>query len=140
MNTEIFSQINWLAVLVAAIAYFILGALWYSKVLFSNKWIQAHSINVTDPNLRTGLGQMMFMSFLLFFLICIGLAILVVKLDLREAISGAKIGFATGVCFAFTSLSIGYLYQKKPFAAHAIDGAFHIVGYIIAAIILCVWR
>jgi uncharacterized protein DUF1761 len=140
MNTEIFSQINWLAVLVAAIAYFILGALWYSKALFANKWIQAHAINTSDPNLRTGIGQMMFMSFLLFILICIGLAILIVKLDLREAISGVKIGLATGVCFAFTSVCIGYLYQKKPFAAHVIDGGFHIVGYIIASIILCMWR
>jgi len=140
MNTDIFSQVNWLAVLVAAIAIFILGALWYSKVLFANKWIKSHGINVTDPNMRQGLAQMMLVSFILMVITTTGLALLVVRLDLRETMSGVKIGLATGVCFAFTSVSIAYLYQKKPFAAHIIDGGYHIVGYILAAIILCMWR
>ena len=140
MNTDLFSHVNWLAVLVATIAIFILGALWYSKVLFANKWIQSHGINVTDPNMRKGLGQMMFISFILMFITSLGLALLIVRLDLRETMSGVKIGLATGVCFAFTSVSIAYLYQKKPFAAHIIDGGYHIVGYIIAGIILCMWR
>lgn len=140
MNTDIFSHVNWLAVLVAAIAIFILGAIWYSKVLFANKWIQSHGINVTDPDMRKGLGQMMVTSFILMLITTIGLALLIVRLDLRETISGVKIGLATGVCFAFTSVSIAYLYQKKPFAAHIIDGGYHIVGYIIAAVILCMWR
>jgi hypothetical protein len=39
MNTDFLKDINWLAVLVAGIAYWALGALWYSKILFSNKWL-----------------------------------------------------------------------------------------------------
>jgi hypothetical protein len=140
MNMEIFSQLNWLAVLVSAIAYFILGAIWYSKVLFANKWVQSHGINTSDPNLRKGMGMLMLTSFILMLISTIGLALLIVRLDLRETVSGVKIGLATGVCFAFTAVSIAYLYQKKPFAAHIIDAGYHIVGYILAAIILCMWR
>ena len=33
-----FSQLNWLAVIVAALVYFALGALWYSPMLFSRAW------------------------------------------------------------------------------------------------------
>ena len=36
MDTSFFSDMNWLAVLVAAVANFMLGALWYSKALFVN--------------------------------------------------------------------------------------------------------
>ena len=34
-------QINYLAVLTATLAHYILGALWYSPVLFSKQWITA---------------------------------------------------------------------------------------------------
>jgi hypothetical protein len=139
MNSELFSQINWLAVLVAAVAYFILGALWYSKILFANMWIKAHGIDMNDPNGRKGLGMMMFLSFIGFFIICIGLDMLVVKLDLGGYMSGIKLGLATGVCFSMMALSITYLYTRKPISLHLIDGLYHVVGQIIAAIILCVW-
>ena len=139
MNSEIFSQINWLAVLVAAVAYFILGALWYSKILFANMWIKAHGIDMNDPNGRKGLGMMMFLSFVGFFIVCIGLEMLVVKLDLSGYMSGIKLGLATGVCFSMMALSITYLYTRKPISLHLIDGLYHVIGQIIAAIILCVW-
>ena len=35
-------QINYLAVLVAALATFFLGALWYSPILFAKAWMRAH--------------------------------------------------------------------------------------------------
>ena len=139
MNSEIFSQFNWLAVLVAAVAYFILGALWYSKILFANMWIKAHGIDMNDPNGRKGLGMMMFLSFIGFFVVCVGLEMLVVKLDLGGYMSGIKLGLATGVCFSWMALSITYLYTRKPVTLHFIDGLYHVVGQIIAAIILCVW-
>src|SRR5215472_7075497 len=34
-----FPNVNYLAVLVAAIAVFLLGGLWYSPLLFAKKWI-----------------------------------------------------------------------------------------------------
>ena len=140
MNSELFSHINWLAVLVAAVAYFILGALWFSKILFAPMWIKGHGINVNDPNGRKGMGQMMFLSFIAFFIICIGLALLVVKMDLNGYMSGIKLALATGICFSWMAISISHLYTKKPFSLHLIDGAYHLVGQIIATIILSVWR
>src|SRR2546430_4650744 len=36
------ANVNILAVLVAALATFVLGAVWYSPVLFAKQWMQAH--------------------------------------------------------------------------------------------------
>jgi hypothetical protein len=36
-----FANINYLAVLVAALAAYFFGALWYSSVLFGNTWLRA---------------------------------------------------------------------------------------------------
>jgi hypothetical protein len=58
MDTTFFSEINWLAVLVSGLAYFALGALWYSPVLFSKKWIELGKIDINDPNAKKGVGLM----------------------------------------------------------------------------------
>src|SRR3989449_7426806 len=36
------ANVNVLAVIVAALATFVLGAVWYSPVLFAKQWMQAH--------------------------------------------------------------------------------------------------
>src|SRR5439155_1112369 len=36
------ANVNILAVIVAAVATFVLGAVWYSPVLFAKQWMQAH--------------------------------------------------------------------------------------------------
>lgn len=38
MSTSIFTNLNWLAIALATVAYFMLGALWYSGLLFGKKW------------------------------------------------------------------------------------------------------
>jgi len=139
MDTSTFSNLNWLHILVAAIAYFALGAIWYSG-LFGKKWVAYQNIDMNDPNAKKGAGAIMFGSFVLMFITTIGLAILINRLQLNLAISGVKTGLLTGVCFSAMAISISYLYVKRPAGLHLIDGLYHIAGQIIAAVILCVWR
>ena len=140
MDTSLVSQINWIAVLLAAVAYFMLGALWYGG-LFSRKWTAQHKIDLTDPDLKKGTAAIMFGSFLLMLLTTIGLAILVERLDLRFGfLSGLKLGLLSGTLFSAAAISITYLYLKKPLGLHLIDGLYHVVGQVTAAIILCIWR
>jgi hypothetical protein len=51
MSTHLFAGVNWLAVLVAAIAYFMLGALWYGT-LFQKKWVAYQGIDMNDPEVK----------------------------------------------------------------------------------------
>ena len=43
---EITENVNWIAVGVGAVASFMLGALWYSKKLFGEKWAQGVGISL----------------------------------------------------------------------------------------------
>ena len=139
MDSGTFSNINWLHVLVAAIGYFALGAIWYS-VLFGKKWVAYQNINMNDPDAKKGTGAIMFGSFILMLIATIGLAIIVNRLQLNHFSSGVRWGLLTGVCFSATAISISYLYVKKPAGLHVIDGLYHIIGQIIAAVILSCWH
>jgi hypothetical protein len=83
---------------------------------------------------------MMLMSFLLMILTAIGLALLVVRMNLTLLQSGIKIGLITGLCFGAASVSISFLYLRKPSALFIIDGGYQLIGNILAGIILVLWR
>ena len=139
MNTAIFNEINWLAVLVATLAYFALGALWYSKLLFADKWIAYTKVNPADPDATKGAAGIMLGSLVLMFITVLALAILRAYLHKEGWMSGLKIGLLTGICFGATAISVSYLYEKRPTGLHLINNGYTVVGHVIAAIFLCSW-
>jgi hypothetical protein len=139
MNNDLLTEMNWLPIAVSTIIYFFIGAIWYT-VLFGKKWIAYQQINVNDPKAKEGSGVIMFMSFLLMAVAVICIALLVERMQLTQAVSGIKLGLLTGIGFAITAISISYLYVKKPLGLHIIDGSYHLVGHIISAVILCIWK
>jgi len=140
MNLEILKNIHWLAVLVAAVGYFALGAIWYSKILFAPRWLALVKIDARDPNATKGMAAIMTTSFVTILVACIGLAILVAYLHLSTFSQGVKLGALTGICFGSTSISNSYLYEKRPSGLHFINGGYTLVGNIIAAVIICIWH
>lgn len=139
MDTSIFSEINWLAVLVSTIAWFLVGAIWYST-LFQKQWVAYHNINMSDPELKKGTGMIFFTSFVLMFVAVTGIAILAELLGITSLKGGVKLGLLTGICFAMTAISITYLYLKKPMGLHFIEGFYHLVGHVIAGVIITQWQ
>jgi hypothetical protein len=138
MFTSLLSEINWLAVAVAAAAYFMLGALWYS-VLFGKIWIKATGIDMSNPDAKKGAGGIMTFTFVLEFITCIGIGMIAYMLSFKGMEHGIKLGLLTGVCFSAIGISISYLYQSKPLSLHLIDAGYHIVGNVIAAAVICMW-
>src|SRR4030095_4305670 len=98
MNTDLFSQINWLAVLVAALAFFFLGAIWYSA-LFRDAWIKAVGVNMNDPNARKGIAGIMITSFVTILITSIGLALFINRIGSGGWIRGIKKGTVFVVFF-----------------------------------------
>lgn len=141
MDTSFFSHLNWLAVAVAAVAYFMLGGLWYSKALFGNTWIKSTGIDMNKPDAKKGVGGVMALTFILEFIICIALAILVYRLKISDGVlSGIKLGLLTGICFSAVVICISYLYQGRPKTLTMIDGGYHVAGNMVAAVILSIWQ
>ena len=141
MNTDFLSHINWLAVLVATVAYFMLGALWYSKALFGGTWAKLTNIDTNNPDLKKGMAGMMVSTFVLMLIVSFGLEVLIVKIGFaQEFIFGIKLGLLTGLAFATTAVSINYIYERRPSGLYLINNGYHVIGHVIVATILVVWR
>jgi MFS family permease len=140
MDTSFLSNLNWLAILCGALAYFMLGALWYSKALFALPWLRFVKIDPNNEDAKKGMAAIMLASFVFMFLISFGIAVLKTKSGLAGGwMSGIKLGFFVGLFFGATAISISYLYEKRPTGLHLINGGYTIVGSILSAIIICSW-
>ena len=141
MNTEFFNDINWIAVFCGALGYFALGALWYSKILFAPKWIEYTKVDASNPDAKKGMGILMLMSFIWMFITSLGIAIIRERVgDISGWMGGVKLGALTGIFFGAASLSISYLYEKRPMGLYWINGGYTLLGNIIAAVIVCSWH
>jgi len=140
MFNHVLSNINWLHVVVATVAYFVLGAVWYSPVLFAKRWAGYAGMKMDDPEAKKGMGAIMGGSFVLMLITTIGLSIMQQVLPAIDFMGGIKLGLLIGICFAGTAVSTNYLYTRKPFGLYAIDCGYHILGIAIASGILSGWH
>lgn len=135
------ADLNFLAVLVSAVASFALGAIWYSPALFANPWMKAVGFSEDNPpggNMAKTFG----LSFVMIFIMVTGLALVLLTHGGQPmtALVGMKHGFFLGVVFVGTSTAINYLYQQKPLYLWAIDAGYQILYLGLSGLILGAWR
>ena len=133
--------VNNVAVLVTGAVIFALGGLWYSPLLFAKRWVAL--TGKTEAELRAGAGSVP-MSYLVV-LLC-GLltawvmALVVGNFAPGTALGGAIIGALCWLGFAgATSLGTA-LFSGKPRALWLIDSGYNLVSFVVAGVILTVWR
>lgn len=141
MSFSSFGDLNWLAVIVAALAYFAIGGLWYAEKVFGAAWMR--SMDWTpDPDQRTSAA--MYLGPLVTCLISsIGVGLLAVATDSDDFGEGVTLGLVVGVgVAAAVSFVTGYFDPKKPkpMVWASITAGYHVVGLLVAAVIVSVGR
>jgi hypothetical protein len=133
---SVLSHVDWLAVLVAGLAYFILGMIWYS-MLFGKAWIRLTGVNANDPNMKKGAAGIFLTSLIMMLVASFGMGVLLAYFQPHNIMLGVKLGLLVGVCFSATAISISYLYEKKPFGLHLINGGYNVVGCVVVGVVQC---
>jgi hypothetical protein len=129
--------INWLAVIAAAIASFVLGGAWYSPALFGNAWMKASGM--TEEKAKQANMPVVFgVSFVWALLgaICFA-AFIGPSPALGFAVAA---GFATGLFWITGSYAINYQFEQKPLSLLAINGGYHTAQYTLYGLILGLWH
>jgi len=129
-------HINWLAVIAAALASFILGGVWYSA-LFAKAWRVAAGLSEAD--VAGGNKALTFSG--AFILALIASAVFALFLGPNPPLTlGVGAGFAAGLCWVTTSFGVNYMFEKKSFRLFLINGGYHTLQFTLIGAILGTWH
>jgi hypothetical protein len=134
-------NINYLAVLVAGVAAFAVGWLWYSPLLFAKPWMAAHGYTPERlGEMQKRAGRAYGVSAVMFVVMAGALAVLVALLGIGNAVAGLKLGALVWAGFAFPLGLIAHMYSDKPISAFVIDAGYQLVYLLLMGAIIGAWR
>jgi hypothetical protein len=142
MSFDVLGELNWLAVIVAALAYFVLGALWYAPPVMGKTWMAAGGMETPADDRRPGAG--------IYVVPLVGSVLSAVALGMLAEATGTDTvgeGFVLGVVVAIGfALAIALVTatfesnKPKPMVWGAINAGYHALGIIVAALIIGAWQ
>ncbi len=133
--------INLIAVAVAALAGHLLGALWYSPVLFGKVWLRLSGL--TPQQIEEAKAQGMAKRYFSAFvgnLITACVLFYGVKAGAHNAFSGAVIGAVCWLGFVTPVLMGAVLWEGKPMKLYVIHTGYYAISLMIMGAILAAWR
>lgn len=134
--------INYLPVLVTAVLIFMLGGLWYSPVLFAKKWMALQGKTLAEMQ-ASGAGAspgMYVQVFICGLLVSAVMSMVIAHMPEPNAAHGVISGGVLWLGFAASTSYGTALFSMKPKALWAIDSGFNLVSFVLAGLILSVWR
>jgi Protein of unknown function (DUF1761) len=136
----IIPHVHWLAVIVSGIVIFLLGGLWYSPLLFARRWVAL--MNKTEEELKAaapGAGPYI-VVFATALLTAFILAIIINHFPPQTASRGAMVGALCWLGFAAPSSFGTATFSGTPKALWVINSGYNLVSFVLAGVILAVWR
>ena len=132
--------LNWVAVIVGTLVYFLLGAVWFAQQSpIGRAWIEASGYTSPTSGFSSGQGFYLFPA-VTCLLAVIAVALLANAVGADTAGEGLVLGLVVGVAVAAAVINLAAFEFSKPsrWAFGFIDAAYHVVGLTAAAVILAV--
>jgi hypothetical protein len=134
-------DVNYFAIIVAALVYFGGGALWYSPLFLGTPWMTAAGLNAEKLAAgKKGLWRSYLTAFIAALFISYGLARVEAYMQVSDFTGGLHTGFWSWFCFVVTTMAINYSFEIRSLKLYLINAGYHLYGFIVMAVILAVWR
>jgi hypothetical protein len=131
--------VNHLAVWIAGVVQFLLGAAWYS--LLSAPWMAG--IGKTEAQLmadNAGSPAPYIIGLVAALAVAYGLAWLLPKLDAQSAIAGATAGIVLALVFIGSTMAMNYGFEQRPLSLWLINAGYMTVGMAVMGGIIGGWK
>lgn len=141
-------DINYWAILVSAIAFFFLGSLWYTKILFGNAWIESMGKTMeelekekADSNMTKSFVIMFIASLLMAFVMAHFVDFMAAALpESNELYVGLWTGFWVWAGFIASYVLTAVAFEDRPWKYYFINTGYWLVGTLMMGAILSVWK
>jgi hypothetical protein len=135
MTFDVLSEINYLAVVVAALAFFAWSAIYYAPPVTGRAWQKAAGLTQQQTRPTPGIFVA---SYIAYFLMALTLAAIARATGSSDFADGLVLGLFVGVGIAAAGIWNGGLYEQRLNLAWINIGNV-VVGFIIVAVIVTVW-
>ena len=126
-------MVNYLAVLIAAIAAFAVGALWFT-VIFGKIWRK--EMGVMEGASMSGMGSSMIGGFVATLVLTYVLDYFLIALGAVTLSAALTIAFWAWLGFVATVMSNMIWYEKKSWTLYFINAAHYLVALLVASAVL----
>ncbi len=141
MSLSVLGDFNWLAVVVATIAYYGLGAIWYAESAFGRAWRRSIGWELSPPENR---GVSLFtIPLVTCFAATLAMAMIAAASGTDDVMEGLLLGLVVGVGIALPVMFVSGVFdttKPAPKTYVAVGAGFHVVGLSLAGAILGLWR
>ena len=131
------SDLNFVAIVVAAAVTFLLGGLWYSPILFAKAWMREAGLSEAQTR-QANMARTFGLS---------GLAALVMAFNLAAFLGptstlafGVFAGFAAGFGWVAMSLGVIYLFEQRSLKLWLINSGYQVLSLTLMGAILGAWK
>jgi len=133
------SGVNYLAILVAGVAAWILGAIWYAAPVFGNTWMQG--IGKTKEQVEKDYSFMKMVWALIGYLVAgYGIARLL-SFTLGDSLfDGVMIGLLGAVCLVAAPIAVNEIMEHRPPKLYFINAFYIIITFAVMGAIIGAWR
>ncbi len=132
--------INLLAVLLAAVAYVAIGAVWYCDGVFGKVWRKLSGITKkTENKIKKTMASSYFLAFLSSLIMSYILANAMILLGAETLLDGLSVAFWIWLGFVATLMLGGVLWEGKSPKLYLINSGQALLGMLIMGGILASW-
>jgi hypothetical protein len=135
---HIHARIHLLPVLVSALIQWLIGAVWYSPLLFAKPW--AAMVNVNPAGKQKTMVGGMIASFACSLLVSLALDHFIVWSHAASYGAGAFIGFISWFGFVAAPQYPQGIYEGRPAKLIAINTGYWLIALLITGAMLAVWH
>lgn len=128
--------LNWLAILVATVAGFALGAIWYGPI-FGEAWLSA--LGKTADQIQPSATPFV-ISFFTALITAVVLAMFISALDISTLGGGVSIGLLVGIGFIATAMASDAAFGDTGLKLWLIQSGYRVLYSVLMGAILAVWR
>ena len=135
IDLGLFASLNWWAILVATVAAFALGGLWYGP-LFGKAWLRA--LGKTEADITPSPRPFVIRA-VTSLVTCVVVAALMALIGLTGLVAGLLFGLATGIGFIATAMASDAAFCDWGWRLWAIQAGYRVAYSVLMGGIIGLW-